>query len=70
MLFACIGAGVTLVLPLIIRYIMNHVIYRDSGESLQLILKLSLFMIFLIALEFYCNYFIAYYGHIMGPKIL
>ena len=69
MLFACIGAGVTLVLPLIIRYITNDVIYRDSGESLQLILKLSLFMIFLIALEFYCNYFIAYYGHIMGAKM-
>ena len=69
MLFACIGAGVTLVLPLIIRYITNDVIYRDSGESLQLILKLSLFMIFLIALEFYCNYFIAYYGHIMGTKM-
>ena len=69
MLFACIGAGVTLVLPLIIRYITNDVIYRDSAESLQLILKLSLFMIFLIALEFYCNYFIAYYGHIMGAKM-
>lgn len=69
MLFACIGAGVTLVLPLIIRYITNDVIYRDSGESLQLILKLSLFTIFLIALEFYCNYFIAYYGHIMGAKM-
>lgn len=69
MLFACIGAGVTLVLPLIIRYITNDVIYRDSEESLQLILKLSLFMIFLIALEFYCNYFIAYYGHIMGAKM-
>ena len=69
MLFACIGAGVTLILPLIIRYITSDVIYRAADEALQLILKLSLLMLGLIALEFYCNYFIAYYGHIMGAKM-
>lgn len=69
MLFACIGAGVTLILPLIIRYITSDVIYRTADEALQLILKLSLLMLGLIALEFYCNYFIAYYGHIMGAKM-
>ena len=69
MFFACMGAGVTLVIPLIIRYITNDVIYRDSSESLHMILTLTIVMAALIILECYCNYFIAYYGHIMGAKM-
>lgn len=69
MFFACIGAGVTLVIPLIIRYITNEVIYLDSSQSLRTILLLAGGMIALIILECYCNYFIAYYGHIMGAKM-
>lgn len=69
MFFACLGAGVTLIIPLIIRYITNDVIYRPSSESLNIILMLSGIMVALIILECYCNYFIAYYGHIMGAKM-
>ena len=69
MFFACMGAGVTLVIPLIIRYITNDVIYRDVSESLHMILTLTIVMAALIILECYCNYFIAYYGHIMGAKM-
>lgn len=69
MFFACLGAGVTLVIPLIIRYITNDVIYREASESLRIILTLVGIMIALIVLECYCNYFIAYYGHMMGAKM-
>lgn len=69
MFFACVGAGITLVIPLIIRYITNDVIYRDISESLKVILTLVGVMVALIVLECYCNYFIAYYGHIMGAKM-
>lgn len=69
MFFACLGAAVTLIIPLIIRYITNDVIYRPAGESLKIILSLTGIMAVLIILEFYCNYFIAYYGHIMGAKM-
>lgn len=69
MFFACLGAAVTLIIPLIIRYITNNVIYRPAGESLKIILSLTGIMAVLIILEFYCNYFIAYYGHIMGAKM-
>ncbi len=69
MFFACLGAAVTLVIPLIIRYITNDVIYRPADESLKIILSLTGIMAVLIILEFYCNYFIAYYGHIMGAKM-
>lgn len=69
MFFACLGAAVTLIIPLIIRYITNDVIYRPASESLKIILSLTGVMAVLIILEFYCNYFIAYYGHIMGAKM-
>lgn len=69
MFFACLGAGVTLAIPLIIRYITNDVIYREASESLKVIFGLTGFMAALIVLECYCNYFIAYYGHMMGAKM-
>ena len=69
MFFACLGAAVTLIIPLIIRYITSDVIYREMEESLHTILILTGIMAALIILEFYCNYFIAYYGHIMGAKM-
>ncbi len=69
MFFACLGAAITLVLPLIIRYITNDVIYREADAALRTILILTLIMIGMIGLEFFCNYFIAYYGHIMGAKM-
>ncbi len=69
MFFACLGAAITLVIPLIIRYITSDVIYRETTESLRTILILTGIMALLVVLECYCNYFIAYYGHIMGAKM-
>ena len=69
MFFACLGAAVTLVLPLIIRYITNDVIFREPGEALHMILILAGIMVAMILLECYCNFFIAYYGHMMGARM-
>lgn len=69
MFFACLGAAVTLIIPLIIRYITSDVIYREPTESLHTILMLTGIMAALVALECYCNYFIAYYGHMMGARM-
>lgn len=69
MFFACLGAAVTLIIPLIIRYITGDVIYREPTESLHTILILTGIMAALVVLECYCNYFIAYYGHMMGARM-
>ena len=63
------GAAVTLVIPLIIRYITGTVIFYEADEALKVILKLALLMVGLVLLEAYCNFFIAYQGHIMGAKM-
>lgn len=69
MFFACLAAAITLIIPLIIRFITNDVIYRESGESLHLIFMLVGVMLVLIALEFFSNFFITNYGHMMGAKM-
>ena len=69
MFFAFAGAAITLVIPLIIRYITNTVIFYEADEALQVILKLALLMTGLVLLEAWCNFFIAYQGHIMGAKM-
>lgn len=69
MFFAIMGAAVTLVIPLIIRYITGTVIFYEADEALKVILKLALLMAGLVLLEAYCNFFIAYQGHIMGAKM-
>jgi len=68
MFFAFLGAAVTLVNPLLIRYITSDVIYRGD-QAFKIILIISLIMISLVLVECYSNYFIAYYGHVMGAKM-
>ena len=69
MLFAILAAAVTLVIPLIVRYITAKVVFLPGEEAVAIILKLGIFMLFLVAVECYCNFYISNYGHVMGAKI-
>ena len=69
MVFAILGAVVTLAIPLIVRYITTTVVLLPGEEALQIILRLGAAMVAMVALECFCNFYIAYYGHIMGAKI-
>ena len=69
MFFALLGAVTTLILPLIIRYITNNVIYRPKQEMMTAVLICAGIMIALVLIQCNSNYFIAYYGHMMGAKI-
>ena len=69
MFFALTGAAVTLIIPLIVRYITNEVVYLEGNEPLHQIIKLGILMMGLVAVEFFCNFYIAYYGHLMGAKM-
>lgn len=69
MFFAILGAAITLIIPLIIRYITNDVIYRNGEEAFSVILKLGIVLIALVLLESFSNFFITYYGHMMGAKM-
>lgn len=70
MLFALTAAGISLVYPLIVRFITNELLVNyEINEIIQTIIKLGFLMIGLAILEFVCNFYIAYQGHVMGAKM-
>ena len=69
LLFATLGAGVTLVIPLIVRYITNQVIYEESSVAWHTIVNLSILMLGLLVLELVSNFYITYWGHMMGARM-
>lgn len=69
MFFAFLSAVVTLALPIIVRYITGVVVYEPKAEALDTITKLTVIMVILILLAGFSNFFITYYGHMMGAKM-
>ncbi len=69
MFCAMLAAVVSLVFPLIVRYITNTVLLEDTAVRVSVIAYLAVFMIALIIIEYFCNYYIAYKGHVMGAYI-
>ena len=69
MFFAVLGAVVSLILPLIVRYITGNLTDWNGQEAVQNILILGGIMLGLVLIETYSNFFIAYYGHMMGAKM-
>ena len=69
MFFAILGAAVTLIIPLVVRYITNEVVYFEAAEAEKSILLLGASLVALVLLEIFCNFYIAYFGHIMGAKM-
>lgn len=67
--FAVLGAAVTLTIPLVVRYITNEVVYFTPSEANHAILMLGTLLAVLVLVEFGCNYYIAYFGHMMGAKM-
>ena len=67
--FAMLGAAITLVMPLIVRYVTNEVVYFERQKALQTILILGAVMVALVLIEMGCNYFMTYYGHMMGVRM-
>ena len=67
--FAFLGAAVTLVIPLLVRYIMNTVGEMPAQEAKTIILKIGIGMLALILVQLGSRYFITYYGHMMGAYI-
>lgn len=67
MFCAFIVAAISLVYPLIIRYITNNVLgVYSTNEAVAIIMKLCVLMIGLVILDYICNHFVTAKGHLMG----
>lgn len=69
MFFATLSAAITLVLPLVIRYVTSTLIYLDATIILNQVKIIAVILFVMLAVDCYCKYFISDYGHIMGAKI-
>lgn len=69
MFCALTAAGISLVFPMITRFITNEVLNYESSKQLESILYLGGFMLVLLVIEYLCNYFVAYKGHLMGAHM-
>ena len=67
--FAILGAAVSLVIPLLVRYIMNSIGNMPVNEAEGVIVKIGIGMLLLILVQLGSRYFITYYGHMMGAYI-
>ncbi len=65
MFCALMVASISLVLPLLIREITNEIL-PINPVPLNRIAQIAIIMLLLIVLEFICNFFVTYKGHVMG----
>lgn len=68
MLCAFTAAGVDLLFPVVVRFLLNEAIGKD-GTSIDLIIKIGFMLFGLYILQYGCNYFVTAWGHIMGARM-
>ena len=69
MFFAVCGASVSLAIPLIARYIMYTVLGLSEAVARRQLMVLGGVMVLLVLIEFASNYYIGYFGHVMGAQM-
>lgn len=70
MFFALLAAGISLIYPLVVRYITNNLLVNyEISEAINTIIKLAFLLVGLALIEVFCNFYIAYKGHMMGAKM-
>ena len=70
MICAFVVAGVTLIYPLVVRYITNDLLVNCPKDQISVeIGKLAILLLGLFILSAVCNYFVACKGHIMGSMM-
>jgi len=66
---ALTAAGINLVFPLIVRYIATDLLQPAMPVVPTSLLLIALVLVAMTIAEYYCNFFITYYGHMMGAKM-
>ncbi len=69
MFFAFLASIISLVIPLVVRYITTGVIAMESNIAVNRILLIGFCLIVLVLVQFGANFFISDIGHVMGAKM-
>ncbi|HAW15253.1 MAG TPA: thiamine ABC transporter permease [Clostridiales bacterium] len=68
MFFAVAASAISLVIPMVVRYITSEVIYLETGAK-ERILNLGIILVALVVVQFFANFYISDIGHVMGAKM-
>lgn len=69
MFFAFVSAAVALVIPLVVRYVTSAIGSMQMQEAQGMLLRLGMMLAALVLVQWYSNYYITTYGHVMGARI-
>jgi ATP-binding cassette subfamily B protein len=69
MICALIAAGITLSLPLCVRYITKTVLEGNMPNALEQIYRVGALMVALLAIQAACGFVVDYWGHAMGAMM-
>jgi ATP-binding cassette subfamily B protein len=69
MICSFIIAGMTLIFPLLTRYITKTVLEGGAPNALSEIYRVGALMLLLILIHTACNYYVDYHGHVMGAMM-
>ena len=67
--FALLASLISLVIPLVVRYITTGVMEMDTAAAVRRISVICGVLVVLVLIQFAANYFITNIGHVMGAKM-
>ncbi len=69
MFFAFLASLISLVIPLVVRYITSNIKSLDTDVAVHRVITIGLVLIVLVLIQFISNYYITNIGHVMGAKM-
>ncbi len=69
MFCAFTAAGVDLLFPVLVRYLLEQGLSAEVGMAFDIIAKIGVLMLAMYVLKYFCQYFITAWGHIMGARM-
>lgn len=69
MFFAFLASIISLVIPLVVRYITTNVSNMDIDTAVRQIIIMGIVLIALALIQFASNYYVTNIGHVMGAKM-
>ncbi len=69
MLFAFLASAISLVIPLVVRYITSELPKINPDEAVRQVMLIGTVLIILLLVQFGANFYISDIGHVMGAKM-
>ncbi len=69
MFFAFLASVISLIIPLVVRYITSKLPELNAEEAVKQVMVIGLVLIILVLIQFGSNYYITNVGHVMGAKM-